>query len=346
MRIKRELSEKATSMLIETSTSLNSALDLFESEICREISQARLLKILSIRQQLKLDCVYVSSPVLQNFDSRAHKKFDLSKPMKFPSFSMVIVNNNDIWKFGFEIYIETYFDNPESIFVIWDFDNHHWLPQSLQLCIFSDIYVPAHNEHLYYISRLNDFYLSPVQCPSVQWTREFLREKSDLLLTTPRVAGPLGIHKEYGRFKKRNQIVRLLEQNFPDVTLGGQSYETRGELERLTEWSSFKTHVIVPVKNDLPVRYFDALITGGIPVLPLSLESHVPQDLKEFTFFYKGNDLIQDMHRQIESAEHLFDKDRDHGIIERSQLTALNWHIDAAIEKIIGMSAKKVNCFL
>jgi hypothetical protein len=327
--------KKISSLLEDVSTSLTKAGNLLEDEVLPEVSRIRNLKLRRIRDQLNSQSLYVSTPVLGEFQGSPHEKFNLQNTTLFPKYSIVLLNNNDILKFGIDRYSKMYLENPASLFIVWDFDNHHWLPQSLQLCLLSDIYVPAHDENLYFISRLNEFFLSPIQCSSIQWSRKFLSESQDLIVSRNRQTGPLGVHKKYLQFKRRNALISKLNPHFPHVKLGGTDWEERSALIRLSEWASFKTHLIVPVRNDLPIRFFDALISGGIPIAPLSLSPMVPEELQQYTIFYNNSEQLSHIKYCVKKGENLFDDLKSKGIVERHCQVINCWHIDVSVREIV-----------
>jgi hypothetical protein len=45
-------------------------------------------------------------------------------------------------------------------------------------------------------------------------------------------------------------------------------YHRLSAAERFNDWSGSTLHLTVPVSNDVPNRFFDALVTGGMPVVP------------------------------------------------------------------------------
>ena len=106
-------------------------------------------------------------------------------------------------------------------------------------------------------------------------------------------------------------------------------------LDRFKEWCSHKSHWVVPVLNDTPIRLYDALITGGIPIVPRSLKYHRGiENLHDHVLFYDYED-IQNPLPITERANNLFDKRGIQGILDRHQLVYYNYHVDNRVETIL-----------
>jgi hypothetical protein len=249
----------------------------------------------------------------------------------------VILNNNDINSYekraGYSRLYEACID---TLFVVWDWDNHHWLEQSTFLATYSDLYVPAHDENLYLLTRFNWITSGPVYCASLQWSKNFLSSRLDQMLKVGRSNSPLGMHVKYEKFAFRNQVVATVRENYPSVGFSDTSYHSVTPESRLVEWCSHKLHWIAPVLNDVPIRIFDSLITGGIPIVPESLRFRFP--LRELPLAYVGfyspidivepGGLVADLVRK-------FDEQGEAGIIGRHQYAMSHHHAAGAIEKIL-----------
>ena len=97
---------------------------------------------------------------------------------------------------------------------------------------------------------------------------DFITSNRDLF-ERQRTDGPYGPHYKYEQFTFRNSVIELLHKWFPNVFIRlRHSMEPIPSLELISDWTSYKTHWIVPVGGDIPFRFFDALCTGGIPIIP------------------------------------------------------------------------------
>jgi hypothetical protein len=257
--------------------------------------------------------------------------------------AVVIVNNNDITASaagGLPSYCEFFSHCERTVFIGWDWDNHHWLERSTLLAAHTDMYAPAHAENLYLLTRYNACTMGPVHCATVQWSRSFLAEQLSAILQQARSDMPLGLHIPYGSFVFRNRVVGTLNQHYPTVGFSNPEFHNRSALERLREWMSHKTHWIVPVLNDVPIRIFDALATGGIPLLPQSLRHLAPAcDLgEEHCVFYSPEDIIDPQH-VVARANALFDRGGSYGIAARHRLAVEHHHGDSRIAEMVAMAA-------
>jgi len=251
--------------------------------------------------------------------------------------SIVILGNNNVMvgDNNVEKYYALYQNSPSSIFVIWDFDNHHWISLSSVLASSCDLYIPTHLDNLDTLARFNNIMAGPIGAGTIQWPKEFLQEHLDIIKTAERSNEPLGTHIEYQQFPTRQRILQTLNKNLNKVKLVDGSYHDRPMLDRFTEWCSHKSHWVVPVLNDVPIRVFDSLITGGIPIIPRSLKYHKDIiNLSDDILFYDYAD-IQNPHEITKKANNLFDERGIQGVLDRHYKVLYNYHVDNRVESIL-----------
>ena len=257
---------------------------------------------------------------------------------------VVIVNNNDVGVGESRIaYADFFCECTTTCFIGWDWDNHHWLEVSAFLAAHSDIYAPSHHENLYLLSRFNWLIGGPVYCSTIQWSRAFLSEHLQAMLETERYDAPLGMHIPYAQFSFRIQVISTLNQHYPSIGFSSLSFHTRTPEDRLKEWYLHKTHWIMPVLNDVPIRIFDALATGGIPIVPDSLRFLPPVNAipREHIAFYSPSDIINPK-LLVDHAIALFDKGGGAGIIARHQLALQNFHGDSSVNTMLKFAAEAI----
>lgn len=262
--------------------------------------------------------------------------FNMNTVEGFEENSIVVLSNNNVMV---DNSLNKIFDmqarNPSCAYVIWDFDNHHWFALSSMLAAIADLYVPTHSDQLEPLSRYNNIMAGPVGSGTIQWTKEYLTEHLDLIQKLDRSDDPLGTHIEYPQFPLRQKNLTILHQTLPSVKLVDGSYHSRDMLDRFTEWCSHKSHWIVPVLNDAPIRIFDALITGGVPIIPRSLKYHKDiVNLWEHVLFYDYED-IQNPLEITAKANAKFDEGGIGGVLARHQLIMNNYHVDNRVEAIL-----------
>ena len=256
-------------------------------------------------------------------------------PDSFENSIVVLSNNNVMVDNNLDKFITLYLKSPSSVFAIWDFDNHHWFALSGMLAAVSDLYVPTHADNLEPLSRYNNIMAGPVTSGVIQWPKEFLEENLDIITKTERSNNPLGTHIEYPQFPLRMKNLKTLHRTLPSVKLVDGSYHSRSMIDRFTECCSHKSHWIVPVLNDAPIRIFDALITGGIPIVPRSLKYHKDVvNLWDHVVFYDYED-IQAPWEVTNKANQMFDSSGEQGVLDRHRLICYNHHVDNRVETIL-----------
>jgi hypothetical protein len=256
---------------------------------------------------------------------------------------IVIVNNNDIGIPGCVPHYSRLFEHcDKTIFVVWDWDNHHWLSNSSFAAAHSDIYAPAHHENLYLMSRYNWCIAGPVYCATIQWPRAFLADNVAMIASLERSNDPLGKHIAYPAFSFRNRVVVTLNQRYPSVGFSTPSFHALTMEDRLKEWVSHKVHWIMPVLNDVPIRIFDALITGGIPLVPESMRFLPPvsQISREHILFYAPEDIMSP-EALIERAIRQFDEGGLDKVMERHRNALDHHHASVRLDQILGFVAEK-----
>jgi hypothetical protein len=256
--------------------------------------------------------------------------------------SLIILTNNNLAQIGpinFANFIKQY---ENTIVAIHDFDNHHWYHLSNISAMIADIYIPAHFSNNVVQSRINPNMDITIPCGSIQWTRELLFNNIQRIMSLERVTDPLGMHNFYEKFKYRNSVISTLSQKNSTINLSLDNFHARPSIDRFNEWTSHSCHWIIPVYNDLPIRFFDALITGGIPIIPSSLIQQmnyfkIPDD---FYVTYDGLDIL-DPKQIILKANHLFETKGVVGVLERFTFCFESFHINSITNQIILHCEKK-----
>lgn len=258
---------------------------------------------------------------------------------------IIIINNNDMGTPALKAAYARFFEVcTNTCFIAWDWDNHHWLDVSTFLAAHTDIYTPAHHENLYLLSRYNWLIAGPIYCSSVQWSSLFLKENLSYILSADRSEAPLGMHIPYAQFSFRIQMISTLNKHYPSIGFSNHSFHQRGPLDRLKEWTAHTSHWIAPVLNDVPIRIFDALITGGIPIVPTSLQFLPPVAFisREHIVFYTPADII-DPQAVVARANHLFKEGGDEGRLARHQLALKQFHGDYSVRQMLGFAAETLD---
>jgi hypothetical protein len=252
--------------------------------------------------------------------------------------SILILNNNDFINescFRAVNKIKKYSKNLHIC--LWDLDNHHAIANSMRLLYLSDIYLSAHQHNFDLLRRSSSSFFGVLPTSVSQWSKEFLTNSLQYMLSVPRSNELFGAHVHYSPFTSRNNIIDVVSKDFTSVFFSSLNYHNRTIEDRFTEWCSYKVHFIAPVDNDLPTRLLDALITGGIPLVPVKLKSLLHAlSIDRFVVFY--DELSLDL-LSLKVAEAIikFDEDGAEGMTKRINFIIDRHHIDARINFLINI---------
>jgi hypothetical protein len=256
-----------------------------------------------------------------------------SPPGNIEEGSCFLLLNNDVAP-NLNRYIEFYEANPQAIFIIWDWDSQHWIKMSCILAVHSDFYVSGTSENSYVLSQFNPFVLSPEYVGVHQWPKSFLFENIDVLLSK-RVNGPFGKHVFYSKYPKRNRIIATVSRKFPEVCFSDNQFKTQSLLESLSEWASYKSHWIAPVLGGVPIRVYNALVSGGVPIIP-SFYNNFPEgtQFSKNCVFYDITSVIEP-DSVVRNAVEMFDSLTTSSRLDSIAWAIENFHIDYRIERIL-----------
>jgi hypothetical protein len=258
--------------------------------------------------------------------------------------AIVVINNND-FSHGQSApgIMRAYGQADDTVFLGWDYDNHHWMDASLMLAAHTDLYFPAHQENMFLLSRMNALTCGPVPCATVQWSQRFLEQHLEQMLRTGRSDQPLGMHFFYQAFAFRNQTVVTLGKHFPNVGFADRAFQVKTPEDRLTEWIAHKAHWIVPVLNDVPIRIFDALASGGVPLLPEALRFLAPVASlpREHVVFYGPQDILEPQ-AVVARANAVFDQGGAEGIVARHRLGVNQHHAADRLSRMLDMARERL----
>ena len=292
----------------------------------------------------KLSHIYASeffSPVrVENIDSFGAEITFFSpsklKEIIFKPGSIVVLNNNDChYGTSLDAYIEVYLKNKDVQFIVWDYDNHHWFTLSLDLALYSDSYAPAHHENYALLSMLSGRRLDVVPCGVSQFTHDFIEQNLEFLSSNDRKQEPLGKHVLYGH-ELRNFVINKVAADLPSVGFTEGSYRDRTQEERLHEWASYTASFVSPVFGDVPIRIFDSLITGGIPIVPFYIDRYLEKlgiD-RDWYVVYQFEDILEPKFL-AEEANKKFAIGGADGVKSRILWTLKNHHLTSSLDSLI-----------
>jgi hypothetical protein len=173
---------------------------------------------------------------------------------------------------------------PECTTVAWLFDNHHSYLANALTAAEADFSFPAHPLASDYLSRIAPGRIGPiVPLATGQWTRQQLANLYKQFDAEERSNDLSGHHAFYAMAHRRNTLLAQAMEQWPQaqITLSNDSpYHAQTPEERFLQWRRFKTSISLPVALDLPIRFFDALAAGQVPIVPgdiLDLDRVIPK---------------------------------------------------------------------
>jgi hypothetical protein len=241
---------------------------------------------------------------------------------------------NDLHDQGkMELLRELYRSWPKTLFVAWVWDNHHMVTHSAMIGLSVDVQYTAHHDNLHILNRFCPFVRTPLPAACNTWTKAQARGLGEGLAAAARPVHLSGAFTYYPKFGHRNIMVRKIMQQKIGIDLKMRKpgdYQKLTPEERWNDWISSKANLAVPTLSDLPIRVFDALLTGNIPLIPRHL-AHVfvgtdQATIRELPIIWFDYTDLADMAPLVEKACNEFDSRGADGIWMRHQY-ALNNHM-------------------
>jgi hypothetical protein len=283
------------------------------------------------------------SKYLLNSTSSFASEFDIENNFDEESYknSIIILNGND---FSDKKIINKIFKMrkicKDTIFLTYLYDNHHLISHSLLVSSLSDIVIIAHPDFKNLIEAYVPLVVGPLPAPIQSWNLQELTQFQELIEKTMRSVSVGGMYYRYDNFLLRNEFIEFIQKNYLEFKVGFtgenqvKSYHQQTSLEKMEEWTNFKTSLIVPVSDDLPIRFFDALITGSIPIVPRKLQNKIEslneyESIKSEIFWYDESN-VNNFNIVVSDALIHFEERGIDGIRLRS-----NWAIKFQTKEII-----------
>jgi hypothetical protein len=118
--------------------------------------------------------------------------------------SIVLLTNNTLAEIGYLRFQALRDSNINCIYLIHDYDCHHWYTSSIECMLLSDIYVPAHHQMPKFTRLLTSHKLVVIPIGSIQWKKEYLLANSRQIYNQKRDIPIAGRHAFYEKFFFRN----------------------------------------------------------------------------------------------------------------------------------------------
>jgi hypothetical protein len=246
-----------------------------------------------------------------------------------PCFYVLTAHGSDISELIWGIRAKAHRD---SVFAIWFWDNHVAYNDNYKTALAADLCYISHNISVPgYLTNPVSAVVEHIPACCAQFGRQELTELVQNSCA-PRTHKAIFNYVIYDK-APRSQLIHALSHQLnacADFKLmeshDRNRYWGQTRNQRVSEWTSYKSSVILPLVNDLSTRVFDALATGQVPVIPDNVHDldnvippHVQQDLGIVRFHEFSPQAIEEA---IGQALNEFDRQGHEGVIKRSKFVS------------------------
>lgn len=161
---------------------------------------------------------------------------------------------------------------PRVLTLCYGWDHHHIGRVHALMSIAFDIFVPMHESSVDYLRSLTGLVTRPVWAFSQFTNPQVIDDLAKEALRRPRSNALYGKFTAYGHPRDilvercRKEIEGSIVECRPGFDNSGD-YLKISERERFLDWASYKVSVSLSIHNDIPMRIYDALLTGQIPLV-------------------------------------------------------------------------------
>jgi hypothetical protein len=254
--------------------------------------------------------------------------------------TIVLFTNNLIPHIGFKRFADLTGACSNCLFLMHDYDNHHWYRMSIFGALVSDVYVQAHRHNMPYLDTLLPHPTLTIPIGVTQWERQFILDSVDKILNAKRGDLPSGMHRFYPRFEQRNRIIATIANHAPDVGFTDSTrFNAQSQEEKLEDWVRTKVQLCAPAGHDIPTRFFDSLITGGLPAIPFRMVDAIRSvGVREDHFISFGPLDLVSPEAAIRRWCARFDELGREGLLSRVTHCIENFHVDRTIRNLLDVT--------
>jgi GT2 family glycosyltransferase len=233
---------------------------------------------------------------------------------------------------------------PDRPIIGWFWDNHHHLFENHAVAEALDLIIPGHDLYGEYLRNDHAIHGGHVPLCITQWTRQDTAGWFQEFGAKERSPALYGGFVDYAFEPHRTTFLHKAIEHIPgnDLKILSEAnlatYFGRSEKERFEEWCGYQTSLVLPLRNDLSQRVFDALLAGQIPLVPeeiRDLDLVVPPEMQEklpiIRFSMRDFTSCQ---RAYEKATNSFAKDGHAGCLRRHQF-ALEQHTFSSMINVV-----------
>lgn len=242
---------------------------------------------------------------------------------------------------------------PERPIAAWFWDNHHHLFENQATAEAVDVVLPGHAVYGEYLRNDQSLYGGHIPLCVTQWARQDAASWFEDFSKTSRSPDLYGGFVEYAFEPARTDFLHRVMDMLPKhaLTILSESslvsYFGRTEKERFGEWCAYQTSLVLPLRNDLSQRVFDALLAGQIPLVPVEiadLDAVISPALQESLpiIRFRMNDPANVVAAQRQAAER-FAQGGAAGAHARHRYALENHTFSSRINSILGSLGEPVS---
>ncbi|MDP9123864.1 MAG: hypothetical protein M3N82_04595 [Pseudomonadota bacterium] len=220
---------------------------------------------------------------------------------------------------------------PGALIALWLWDNHVAQVNNLHTVLGGDIYFPSHRYNDAYLSNAAALHGGQIPACSAQWARAHVRRLFDESVGVSRDGHMLMNYVDYN-WSWRSGVIKSIADNVPEATVitmpahDRSRYFLKASAERFREWLGYKSTLILPLDSDLSTRFFDAMLAGLVPIVPLKVADFdavvSPQEQKRLGIVRIADFEVATLRAAAIEAAATFDAMGDAGVRARHDLVA------------------------
>ncbi len=166
---------------------------------------------------------------------------------------------------------------PDAVIVLWMWDNHTAYIPNVHSAQTADLVFYSHSLYTDYLHNPASAIAGHVPACSAQWGHDEAAALFQATTSSRRRHSLLVNYVRYDFASERNAVITSVRENIPEATVltmpatDRKRYFQLSSQQRFVEWAEHKATLILPVRNDLSTRLFDAMLCGLVPIVPTNI---------------------------------------------------------------------------
>jgi len=175
-----------------------------------------------------------------------------------------------------------------SITIGWFWDNHHSYTANSRLAELVDIAIPSHHYGCETLTAVQARVTRPLPLATSQWSVPTLESFADILNKRTMRHMLVGRFSEWSVSPERAEVVGLLDEYFggdPQYDFNvspasSMAFLHSSALNNAIDWNSSLSSLVLGVRRDLSMRFFDSMLCGCVPIVDCEVSGRALDDLK------------------------------------------------------------------